>query len=56
MWNVAHDPKRTSDLHPNLFDYLPTRWCLGSALLLPAVDLSTFARKGHDDSSLGLFG
>ena len=28
---------------PNLFDYLPIRWCLGRGLLLPAE--STFARK-----------
>jgi len=36
-----------SHIHPNLFDYLPTRWCLVRGLLLPAE--STFARKGHDD-------
>ena len=44
-WFVSR--KALIHIHPNLFDYLPTRWCLVRGLLLPAE--STFARKGHDD-------
>jgi hypothetical protein len=36
-------------LTQHLSNTCPLRWCLGKDLLLPAVDLNTFARKGHDD-------